>query len=129
MKTLVAFSMVVGAVASYMVLALHYGVFQHYPWPHYLLALGGLFWLVVLIRERFTWLRALTLGFSLFLTGLYGWWTLSFSEYVVREHRAKAGEVLATLPELRLPNAAGEVVRLFEGDERAVLLVFYRGFW
>lgn len=129
MKTFLALLLVIGALASYMVLALSFGVFQHYPVVHYLLALGGIAWLAVLLRQRFTWRRVAALSFGLLLTAGFLFWTLAGSEYERREHRARAGEVLAELPALELLNEAGAPTRLFTSTERATLLVFYRGYW
>lgn len=129
MKTFLAFLLVIVGLASYMVLALAFGFFQHYPVVHYLLALGGIAWLVALLRQRFTWLRVVALSFGALMTAAFFYWTLVGSAYEEREHKAAAGEVLAELPSLELPNAAGVPTRLFTGKERATLLVFYRGFW
>jgi hypothetical protein len=129
MKTFFALLLVIGALASYMVLALAFGVFQYYPVVQYLIALAGIAWLVVLLRQRFTWRRVAALSFAVLLTAGFAYWTLIGSEYERREHRAKGGEVLAELPSLELLNAAGSPTRLFTGGERATLLVFYRGYW
>lgn len=129
MKSFLALLLVIGALASYMVLALFFGVFQQYPVVQYLLALGGIAWLAMLLRQRFSWGRVAAFSFAVFLTGGFLYWTLVGSGYERREHRAQAGEVLAELPALELPNAAGIPTRLFTGGERATLLVFYRGYW
>lgn len=129
MKTFLALLLVVGSVVAYMVLAVQFGIYQRVPFVHIALALAGVVWLGVLLRQRFSWKRLSALAFATLLTGFYSWWTLVFSEYEVREHRAKAGEVLAALPELELLEASGSPTRLFTGKERATLVVFYRGFW
>lgn len=129
MKTFLALLLVIGAFASYLVLALGFGVFQHYPVLNYAAALAGVGWLALLLRQRFTWRRATAFAFSVLVAGLFFWWTLGFSEYEKREHRAAAGENIAALAELQLPDATGATRALFQGGEKAVLLVFYRGYW
>lgn len=129
MKTFLALALVIGAFVSYLVLALGFGVFQHYPVLNLGAAVAGVGWLVLLMRQRFTWPRLAALVFSAALTGLFFYWTLGFSEYEQREHKAGAGEVIAALPSYAAPNATGALMPLFQGSERAVLLVFYRGYW
>lgn len=129
MKTVLALLLVIASIVSYVVLATQFGVFQQWPVAHYLSALAGLAWLAILIRQRFTWPRALALVLCLLLTGLYVFWTLSFSRYEPREHAAKPGEAVTELAALELPGPTGAPTRLFQGGERAVLLVFYRGSW
>lgn len=128
-KTVFAVLVTIVSIVSYVVLATRFGIWQRWPFPHYLGALAGAVWLALLIRQRFTWPRALAMVFCLLLTSLFFYWTVVFSSYETREHAAKPGEILAELPALALPGATGTPTPLFTGQERAILLVFYRGSW
>lgn len=127
MKILMALLLVLGSIVSYVVLATGYGIWQRVPWPHYLGALAGVAWLVMLVREKRHWARIGALVFAVLLTGLYAWWTLSFSAYEDRAHHAAPGETIPALATLELPDQDGKPARLL--GEGVTLLVFYRGSW
>ena len=128
MKTFAAFALVIVAMVAYWVLALGFAVYQAVPWPHYLVMLAGCIWLGLLIREKRTTGRVVALVAALGLTGLYGWYTLSYSSYVPRDG-LEEGRVIAGLGEALLANQDGQPTPLLEAASQATLVVFYRGFW
>ncbi|MEM9558215.1 MAG: hypothetical protein AAGC60_28410 [Acidobacteriota bacterium] len=152
MKTLLhpvtGWILVVGALASYLVLSVGLGIYQRIPWAHLLLGFMGVGILVFATIERPGILRIAGAALSTVLVAGFAWWTLEYSSYSsqrygvvhAQETEADAGdeavqEPLAVsiprLASLELPNVEGASVPLLapEARARATLIVLYRGYW
>jgi len=68
---------------------------------------------------------------ALVLTAGYVWYTLDYSTYEAKPQTLLAeGQVIAGLSTLELADADGTVRRVLDPeDDRATLLVLYRGYW
>ena len=129
MKTLAALATVVLAMVAYWVLALRFGIYQRVPWLHFVGMLVGSGWLIWLLREKRTVGRGVALVFSLGLTALFAWYTLSYSNYAERAYGVTSGQAVASLQGLTLPNQEGVATPVMTPGSRGTLVVFYRGFW
>ena len=132
MRALAPLLLVLASIISYFVLSAGFGVFQCVPWPHLLIAGLACVWALrqVLQLKDATLLRRglgfVSVALCVLLTGLYGWYTLSYSNYPPGQGVA-AGERIAQLPGMQLTSHDGSPAAVLA--ERATLLVFYRGFW
>ena len=133
MKELGGFVLVLVAAASYFIAATQFALYQRWPVPHFLLAAVGcglLAWGMTKRSRR--WSRALSasaLTVALGLSGLFAWYTLDFSTYD-GDYAPPVGTMLANdLSEVRLLSFEDQETHLWTPEERATLLVFYRGHW
>lgn len=129
LKHLLPVALIMLAIISYFVLALVFGIYQAVPWPHIVVALVGCVLLTRLaIQEKRLppWLATAT---GVAFTGLFVWYTLSYSAYETRALNVDENQVVGELANLELPNQDGEPTSLFADGQRATLLVFYRGYW
>ncbi|MEM1177434.1 MAG: hypothetical protein AAGM22_03755 [Acidobacteriota bacterium] len=126
MRSFLPLIFVIAAVVGYFVLSGSFGIFQAIPWPHFLVAGGATAWAL----HRATKLRRvvpiLVAILSLALTGLYGWYILSYSAYATTTG-AEVGQRLDALATLELDSHAGTPTPVL-GDQ-TTLVVLYRGFW
>ncbi len=133
MKELGGFVLVLIAVISYYTAATQFALYQRWPLPHFLLAAVGcglLAWGMTKRSRR--WSRALSasaLTVALGLSGLFAWYTLDFSTYE-GDYAPPVGTMLGNdLSEVRLLSFHDQQTPLWSPEERATLLVFYRGHW
>lgn len=129
LKHLLPVALIMLALISYFVLALVFGIYQAVPWPHFLVASFGclwLAWLAVEAKQLRPWLATAT---GVIFTGLFIWYTMSYSAYDARTLAVSEQQVVGPLADLRLLNQNGEPAALFEDGRRATLVVFYRGYW
>ncbi len=133
MKELGGFVLVLVAAASYFIAATQFALYQRWPVPHFLLAAVGcglLAWgLTTRSQRRSRALSASALTVALGLSGLFAWYTLDFSTYD-DDYAPPVGTMLGEeLGEVRLLSFEDERTHLWTPEERATLLVFYRGHW
>ncbi len=133
MKELGGFVLVLGAGISYYVAATQFALYQRWPVAHFLLAAVGcglLVWgLTTRSRRRSRALSASALTVALGLSGLFAWYTLDFSTYD-GDYAPPVGTMLGNdLSEVRLLSFEDQETHLWTPEERATLLVFYRGHW
>ena len=133
MKELGGFVLVLIAVISYSTAATRFALYQRWPVPHFLLAAVGCALLAWALTKRTRWwsrtISASALTFALGLSGLFVWYTLDYSTYD-GDYAPPVGTMLAQeLGEVRLLSFEDEETHLWTPEERATLLVFYRGHW
>jgi hypothetical protein len=133
MKELGGCVVVLIAVISYFIAATQFALYQPWPVAHFLLAAVGCGLLVWALMKRSTWwlrtLSASALTFALGLSGLFVWYTLYYSAYE-GDYAPPVGTMLGQeLGEVQLLSFEDERTHLWTPEERATLLVFYRGHW
>ena len=133
MKELGGFVLVLAAGISYYVAATQFALYQRWPVAHFLVAAVGCALLVWALTKRSQrWSRALSasvLIFALGLSGLFAWYTLDYSTYD-DDYAPPVGTMLGEeLGDVQLLSFEDEKTHLWTPEERATLLVFYRGSW
>ncbi len=133
MKELGGFVLVLIAVISYFIAATQFALYQPWPVAHFLLAAVGcgiLVWGLTKRSQR--WSRTLSasaLTLALAVSGLFVWYTLDYSMYE-GDYAPPVGTMLSQeLGEVQLLSFEDEETHLWTPEERATLLVFYRGHW
>lgn len=129
MKTFLALAVVVLSVVSYFVLSGNFGIYQRFPWPHFLGIALGVFGLLRLMAEKRNIWRALATTLGLALGGLFFWYTLSYSNYAPRTVGVQAGSQVAALSGMQLTAHDGQPRNVIVDGDQATLLVLYRGYW
>lgn len=129
MRIALAFVGLFLSLISYVILAVQFGVNQHYPIVHYILALVFLAWMAVETRKHFKILKTLPnlLGWLLF--GLFVWWTASYSNYDQPVTVATNDIVPLTVAEIQDHEGSPVVFESLLERKDATLLVFFRGYW
>jgi hypothetical protein len=133
----VGFAVTLAAVFSYIPLFVRFPGTRDFPWANLLLFLVGGALLAVGIKraygepERYGGrISGAVLGLlSLALFGIFCWGNFVFARHVPASNDApQAGQ---TAPDFTLPDTGGKPVSLSDVRQanRAVLLIFYRGYW
>ena len=133
MKELGGFVLVLIAVISYFIAATQFALYQRWPVTHFLLAAVGCGLVAWALTQRSRWwsrtLSASALTLALGSSGLFVWYTLDYSAYE-GDYALPVGTMLSQeLGEVRLLSFEDEQTYLWTPEERATLLVFYRGHW
>ncbi len=133
MKELGGFVLVLIAVISYFIAATQFALYQRWPVTHFLLAAVGCGLVAWALTKRSRWwsrtLSASALTLALGSSGLFVWYTLDYSAYD-GDYAPPVGTTLSQeLGEVRLLSFEDEQTHLWTPEERATLLVFYRGHW
>lgn len=126
MRSLLPLLLVLVAVVGYFVLSGSFGIFQAFPWPHFLLAGGASLWALSRAAKLRRILPILVAILCIFFTGAYTWYALSYSAYESTDG-AEVGERLDALASLELASHEGAPTAVLAG--KATLLVLYRGYW
>lgn len=134
MKELGAFLLAFLSAMSYFVLATQLALYQRWPIVHLLGCLVAVALLGMLVAERSGARRLYAgamLALALFISGVFTWYTLDFSIYDDTAAAVEIGEDLGPrLAGLELASQTGDALPVLRpGEDRATLLVFYRGFW
>ena len=127
MKSVLGVLVVVAGATVYFVLWHFLAWQQEIPFVSFSLMSLGVIWLARLLWERRTVYRFLMSGIGCVLTGLFVWWTLSYSKY---------DTAVSDNGDLRLPGHAAffpsfATKNLSKGEflTGKTLVVFYRGHW
>ena len=132
MKALLFFLLIPGAMAFYMATVAAMGPYQLYPITSYAMIVAGVLGLVwLMVKKRTVWRGVLTV-LAVVTGGLFGWWTLDYSNY--------GGPSEATLAAVGSPlgqtsgglkDGTGQPFDLAAelASHETTLLVFYRGYW
>ena len=127
MKAILAFCLILISLALYMYLELKTKFSQPVPYMHFVLALAGLVLLGVLLKQNFTWFRAVLMVLGVVLSGGFVWWTLSYSRYdaapAEMNGKSAADFVLINRQFTKVP--LGDML----GKSERTLVLFYRGYW
>jgi len=134
MKELAALVLAFASVLSYFMIATRLSFYQRWPVVHLLGAVAACVWLGYLVARRRGWRRVyagVSLVVTLGLTGLFTWYVADFSEYASTDAAVAVGDIVGDrLADLRLASQTGEPEPVLRpGEDRATLLVFYRGHW
>lgn len=129
MRIGLAFLALFVSLMSYIVLATEFGVNQHYPFIHYILALASLIWMGIETKKQFKVMKVIPnfLGWS--LLGLFIWWTASYSNYH-QPVTIKKDETVV-VEQASLQDHTGKAINFNElvASRDGTLLVFFRGYW
>jgi Ca2+/Na+ antiporter len=127
MKAILAFCLILISIALYMYLELKTKFSQPVPYLHFAIALVGLVLLGVLLKQHFSWFRAVLLVVGVVLSGGFVWWTLSYSRYdtdpAEMKGKSAADFVLINRQFTKVP--LGDMLSKSE----RTLVLFYRGYW
>lgn len=134
MKELAGLVLAFLSIMSYFMVATRLSFYQRWPVVHVLGAVAACVWLGFLVARRQRWRRlyaGAALVLSLGLTGLFFWYVADFSDYASAQAAVAVGDGVADLVgDLRLASLGGEPAPVLRpGEDRATLLVFYRGYW
>lgn len=134
MKELAGLALAFASVLSYFMVATRLSFYQRWPVIHLLGTVAACVWLGFLVVRGRGWRRLYTgaaLALTLGLTGLFTWYVADFSNYESTDAAIAVGDdVVDRLADLRLASHTGEPVPILRpGEDRATLLVFYRGHW
>lgn len=134
MKELAGLALAFLSIMSYFMIATRLDFYQRWPILHLLGAVAACAWLVYVLVQRQGKRRLyagalLVLSFA--LTGVFFWYVFDFSEYATSEALIAVGDdVGGRLGDVELATHTGEPAPLLRlGEDRATLLVFYRGHW
>jgi len=131
------FAVTLAAAFSYIPIFVRFPATRDIPWPNLLLFLTGGCLLAAGLKRAYSEPEryagkvsgAILGALALALFGLFCWGNFVFARHVPSSARApKPGDAA---PDFTLPDASGKPVSLAElrGSNRAVLLIFYRGYW
>jgi hypothetical protein len=133
----VGFAITLAAAFSYVPIFVHFAATRDFPWVNLLLFLTGGFLLAAGFKRALTEperyggkISGAILGtLALLLFGFFCWGNFVFARHVPSSTTAPRPG--ATAPDFTLPDANGKPVALSElrRANRAVLLIFYRGYW
>ncbi|MFH2130044.1 MAG: hypothetical protein ABIK68_06690 [bacterium] len=132
MKAFLAVLLVVVSFISYLVLSRRISYNQQIPVLHYLGMLVGIGLLILLMNQAFTTPRLVALCFSLFVVGLFTWYTTSFSAYDNNRATIVDGDFLTDKMKTAIltPVTGGEInLGDIVARDKATLLVFFRAHW
>lgn len=134
MKELAGFALAFLSIMSYFMVATRFSFYQRWPVVHLLGAVAACVWIVFILARRKGRRRlyaGASLVLSLGLTGLFIWYVADFSYYESADAAVAVGDGVGDrLSDVRLASHTGEPAPVLRpGEDRATLLVFYRGHW
>lgn len=139
MKLILAFLLVPAGAAAYFALALMAGWGQRIPWIAFACMAISIAWLLSLTVAKPTFFSISTTIASIAATGLFAWWTMVYSKYqpVLESDgiaKVSAPAFVEGMADAALSNSDGASVPIRSvlrpaTNQKAKLLVFYRGYW
>lgn len=133
MKEFFGFVLVIASVIGYFFTSTQLGWYQSLPIVPILIAVGGCTLVGLGLSQRKSIkariLSGLVLLLAVGLTGLYTWYTVSFSQYDGDQAPAVNQDLSASLNGMALASHTGADATVQRAEDRGTLVVFYRGFW
>lgn len=132
MKTFLSLALVIFSLISCVILSTKFGVYQRYPVVHYLMAIVGISYLIILLRKQFSVTRLLAAIASTLMLVFFVLWTLIFSTYGNNKFKESYEKIsIQSFSGITLKTSEKNDFIVSKEIEKSPLtmFIFYRGNW